>query len=241
MKFYDQLSKDSVYDVIFPAGEAQCKFLQKYLLKCGKILDVAMGTGNYVIELLKKGYNIEGLEIDKSMFELAKQKITKSGFETSIFNMNMLNISEIDKSYSAVYCIGNSIVHLDNMDEINKFTKDVYNTLDDKGVFIIQTVNYDRVLKFNVKELPTIVCDKYGIKFVRKYNLKENKIIFTGEIISKDNNNISVSNVELYPLQSRELTNSLYEVGFKKIEIFGSFNEEAFNESSMAMVIVAKK
>ncbi|GAA0176730.1 class I SAM-dependent methyltransferase [Clostridium sediminicola] len=240
MKFYDQLAKDSIYDVIFPAGEYQCRFLQKYLPQNIRILDVAMGTGNYAVELLKKGYNVEGLEIDKNMFELAKEKINKNGFENSIYNMNMLNISKINKRYGAIYCIGNSIVHLTDIDEIYEFTKDVYNTLGEKGVFIVQTVNYDRILKFDVKNLPTIVRDEYGIKFIRKYSLKENKIIFTGEIISKDNEP-SISKVELYPLQSVEFTNCLYKAGFTSVEIFGSFKEDSFNENSMAMVIVAKK
>lgn len=238
MKFYKELSK--VYDIIFPKDDTTLNFLCKDLKGNSKILDLACGTGTYSAALALKGHRVDGIDLGEEMIQLAKGK----GALFANFTVgDMTRIKEIyeDEKYDLIYCIGNSIVHLKSKEKIEKFIKDIYDMLNDHGAFIVQIVNYDRIIKNNVKSLPSISRKEKGVSFIRNYNYKEEnqKVEFQTElIISKDDNQERYENsVDLIALKRDELENMLSKAGFADIEAFGDFSEEAFNEETFALVI----
>lgn len=235
MSFYNTLSK--YYDEIFPLNQDTLNMLEKNLKEKKKLLDIACGSGTYSIELEKLGHKLTAIDLDETMIEKAKEKSNKS---IEYKTMNMLDIDKINKKFDGVFCIGNSLVHLDNIKEIEDFFEKVYNLLNDEGIFIFQIINYDRVIKNNVKSLPTIEKEKQGIIFERNYYTKDGKIDFKG-IITVHNNEKFENIVSLYPLMKNEIECIIEKVGFKYHKFFGSFKEEELNNNSMAMVTVAYK
>jgi SAM-dependent methyltransferase len=145
-----------------------------------------------------------------------------------------------ENEFNLIFCIGNSLAHLNGTAEIKDVIKKMYNLLTDGGSIIIQTVNYDRVLKYDVKELPLIDRKKSGVKFIRNYELENGKILFKTKLII-NNDKIYENCIKLYPLTSRELTYILNDCGFKKVDIYGDFNEGEFSINSFPMIAVAYK
>lgn len=242
MKFYKELSK--VYDIVFPKDDTTLKYLCKNLKGNSKVLDLACGTGTYSIALAQKGHRVEGIDLGEEMISLAKGK---GGLFAEFVVGDMTKVKDIfsEKKYDFVFCIGNSIVHLKNKEKIETLIQDIYSMLIDEGVFVTQIINFDRVIKNNVKSLPTI--DRYdkGIKFIRNYNYKEDeeKIEFKSELlISKDGKVESFENsVDLVALQMNEIKVMFEKAGFKDIQIFGDFNEEEFRDNSFALIIKGVK
>lgn len=238
MKFYKELSK--VYDIVFPKDDTTLKYLCKNLNGNSKVLDLACGTGTYSIALAKKGHRVDAIDLGDEMLNHAKEK---GGLFADFVQGDMTKIKEVfaGKKYDFIFCIGNSIVHLKNKEKIQILIKDTYDMLIDNGALVIQIVNFDRVIKNNIKSLPTIDRYENGVKFIRNYNYleEESKVEFSTELlISKDGKVENYENsVDLIALKMEELRDMFEKAGFNNIEVFGDFNEEKFSEASFALIL----
>lgn len=238
MKFYKEISK--VYDAVFPKDDTTLKYLCKNLNGNSKILDLACGTGTYSIELAKKGHRVDGIDLGEDMIALAKGK---GGLFADFTVGDMTKIKEIykGKKYDSIFCIGNSIVHLKSKEKVEILIQDIYDMLNDEGALVIQVVNFDRVIKNNVKSLPTIHRDEKGIKFIRNYDYKEdeNKVEFKTELLVTIDGKVNKyeNSVDLIALRMEVLKAMFEKAGFDDIEVFGDFNEEEFTDNSFALVI----
>jgi uncharacterized protein (UPF0297 family) len=159
--------------------------------------------------------------------------------------MRKIKVNFEVESLNLTFCIGNSLVHLQDKNEIKALIKDMYSTLKDKGTMVIQIINYDRIIRQNVKSLPTIDRSNEGVKFIRNYNHEEDESIihFQAElIISKNGINETYKNsVPLVAIQSDELISMIREAGFKEIDVYGDFSKNEFSENSYALIVAAHK
>lgn len=235
MSFYDTLSK--YYDIVFPLNKDTLNMLEKNFKDKVELLDVACGSGSYSLALQDLGHNVTAIDLDSTMIQKLKEK---NHGNIHCRAMNMLHIDKLEKKFQGIFCIGNSLVHLNNQEEIGLFFKKVYQSLENQGVFIFQIINYDRILRDNVQGLPTIEKPEAGLSFERKYSLLNGKIHFKG-IISLENGESFENVVELYPLQSHAIITELVKAGFKTYDLFGSFTEAPYRDESMATVVVARK
>ncbi|QGU96312.1 methyltransferase domain-containing protein [Clostridium bovifaecis] len=239
MGFYEEFSKH--YDVVFPLGEAQLNFIKKRAKDKKRILDLAAGTGNYSIALAKEGYDVVAIDLDSEMVRKIKEKARGKEVKIRAISMDMKEVDKIEDKFDLIFCIGNSLVHLDSKEEIEEVISKLYNLLNKDGVLIIQIINYDRIIEKNIKGLPTIDRSEKGIRFVRDYEEKDGKILFKTKLIIKSGEEVYENCVPLYPLLSRDLDNILRTSGFSSIEIYGGFNEAEYNVDSMVTIISAMK
>jgi len=245
MGFYEELSR--YYDIIFPLTEDKLNFLVKDIDLDSRILDVACGTGILSIALSERGYMIDGIDLDSNMIEIAEKKARDNGAKVEFKTGNMLDINEIfhDRMFGLIFCIGNSLVHLDNEKEVESFLRKSYDMLKVGGRVIIQIVNYDRILKYKIDHLPIISKSSAGVEFIRKYvhSKEENKIYFNTELIveKQGEKNIYTNSVPLIPMESTQIVDIFNKAGFIDIKLYGGFNEEEYNEQSYATVISAVK
>lgn len=245
MSFYDEISK--YYDKIFPAGEEQVSFIMEAAgKKAAKILDIACGSGTYSIALAKEGYKVTAVDIEDEMVRKVQDKAKRDKVDIEAFVCSMTELEDkLAQKYQVLFCIGNSLVHLKSLEEIEHVLKQMYNLAEPDGVVIIQIMNYDRIIRLGLKELPTIINEESGIEFIREYDYKpELKIIdFNTTLIVKNKGNAETfkNTVELLPLLSDELTDIVEKVGFKRYECYGNFKCSSYKEDSYMLVLKAFK
>ncbi|EMS70668.1 class I SAM-dependent methyltransferase [Ruminiclostridium cellobioparum] len=238
MEFYKQISK--YYDYIFPAGEEQVKFIKEVAGNPPRnLLDIACGTGGYSLELAAQGYNVTAVDQDAGMLEQLDSKMNGAGGSLNIVQADMLGVDEkLSAKFNMAFCIGNSLVHLENLQQIKEFLASVKNTLESDGSLVLQIINFDRILLREIKSLPTIENKSVGLTFERNYdyNKQDNTIAFntrlTVEGKSLDNQ------VTLYPLRQDELTEALSQAGFKKLRLFADFNGNEFDKYNSFMLVL---
>lgn len=82
-RFYDSLPK--YYHPYQKLVSDVVQTLENSIPRGSKILDAGCGTGNFSIELGRKGYNVEGIDFSKAMLERAKNKSKNEGLKNIEF------------------------------------------------------------------------------------------------------------------------------------------------------------
>lgn len=243
MGFYEQISK--YYDYIFPAGEEQLRFIGSLLGDKPKtVLDVACGSGGYSVELAKQGHKVTAVDLDDEMVRKAETKARGAGVNVNVLKCDMLElVKTLTGKFACIFCIGNSIVHLGKLEDIQRALEQMRDLLDEDGVLVLQTINYDRIINNNISGLPTIKNGEIGLEFIRQYEYVEEKgIINFNTILNVDNKEVTEkfeNSIELLPVRSSDLREMLEKAGFKSIKLYGDFAFSPHTEDSFMLVISA--
>lgn len=175
-----------------------------------KILDVATGTADLAIEILKQKQirNLVGIDLSQSMLQIGRRKIQQ--FESSLnktnsqFNIKFLqaNVEQLpfeDDIFNVVTC-GFGVR---NFNDLEQGLKEMCRVLKPNGQIVILEFSYPQNL------------------FVRcLYNVYFNYVLpFVGRIISKDNTAYKylIKSVKEFP-KGKKFLSYLDKVGFKKTD-----------------------
>ncbi len=182
----------------------------------------------------------------RSGIRSAQSNTRKSEFASLNPAFQVGNMLELKKDFNSeqfdiVLCFGNTVVHLENQEQIQQMFQGVYSVLKPGGYFLIQILNYDYILEESVSELPVIETE--NIKFVRKYKFEAdlNQIIFQTDLHLKKENQVIINNTQLLPLKSTELKGLLKQENFREIEFFSNFKMEQFGGKHLPLVVGCRK
>ncbi len=125
-KYYDKFYSKKDY-------QKEVLFLKHFINKNDKIIDVGCGTGMHAF--LLNDYNIDGLDLNKEMLEIAKTRMNGSLYQQNILDIN------IDKKYDVVISMFAVINHLKNIDELEKCLVNLKKILKPSGKIIIDLHN----------------------------------------------------------------------------------------------------
>ncbi len=234
-QFYTEIAK--YYDDIFSTGNQQLELISQTTGQPPKdILDVACGSGGYSKSLSDMGYSLTAIDLDEKMVQSLKQKDDTINAQV----LNMLHINELSGVFDTIFCIGNSLVHLNDQHEVGLFLSSCKNKLKTNGKLILQIVNYDRILAKDIKSLPTIQNDAKGLRFERHYTYlpTQHKVDFMTVLRVQDE--VLENHVFLYPITSAQLHALLVAAGFHTIAFYGSFKKDTYESlESFSFVVVA--
>jgi len=238
MGFYEEISK--YYDNIFPVGDEQVRFLEEVLGTPPKsVLDIACGTGGYSLRLAMQGFAVTAVDLDAEMVHQLDKKAQREGRSVKVLQANMLELnSKLSEKFNLAFCIGNSIVHLENLLQIKEFLIVAKKLMETDGSLVLQIINFDRILLRDIKSLPTIEDKDIGLSFERNYRYdKQGNTIYFNTKLSVDGT-ISENEIPLYPLLQDELVEAVQDAGFKKIKLFGDFNGSEFDKYNSFMLVL---
>lgn len=248
MEFYEMIGRH--YDTLFPPSEAQMNFLKKQLdelqMACGplKVLDLGCATGGYALYVANLGHEVTAVDLDTYMIDqlkgTLKQNHSAQALTVRAYSDDIRNLAVYGDHYDLIYCIGNTLVHLDSLTEVRVFIQTAYEMLRPGGRLIIQSVNYDRVLKEQIQKLPEIHRVDPELHFLRTYNHIPGAIEFVGEL-SDGEGNAWVSKTKLLPILKEDLKRAFILSGYSEMGIYGDFMERPFSLESPAIVTMAVK
>ena len=115
--------------------------------------------------------------------------------------------------FDFVFCIGNSIAHLESPEDIQDALGQMYSIMNFGATIVLQIINFDRIVKYNISELPIIINNEIGLEFERKYEFNpENGHIKFNTVLKVCNSTLNErfeNSIELFPILSHELLEML--------------------------------
>jgi len=240
MSFYQQIAP--FYHHIFKINVNQVDFIKLKIPESDcNVLDIGCGIGTLSFELTNYYTNVLGIDMDAEMVRAALKKQRDKSKSIQFQQISMLKLDTfIDKnSVGGIICFGNTLVHLNSLDEISDFLQQSKAVLKSNGKLLLQIVNYDKIIEKNMKQLPLIENDE--IIFERNYHYRksENKIDFNTRLTVKSTQEIIENRIELLPLLKKELALLLNKAGFDNCNCYGNFNSEPYAINSPALIIEA--
>lgn len=199
------------------------------------VLDIGCGTGDHVIELARKGFNVVGTDRSRTMILEAKKRKKVLSPDTQkaakFFIGETEDILEKLKTiFGAALFMGNTISH--NVHHVNDLIKNVGNHISDKGVMIFQITNFEKVIKsqkrlleFNFAKLKDGAEQEYAfLEFYDEPNKKNKTIQKTFAILRSNNGRwkwSGVRNSTMAYTTRDDIKHILEKNGFSKISFYG--------------------
>ena len=225
-----------IYDEIFPLNQDFITFIPDYLGGSdARILDLGCGPGDYIDVLSRDGYQATGIDPSTEMIRTAQRE--KQG---TFFNFGFSSLYQLDGPYDCIFSIGNSLSYHPD-DQMETLYQDLCRLLNPGGTLVLQVVNWDRLQSgvspgFGVKTLAD------GRTFHRSYQSgPDSSVIFHTELRIGDET-LKAWSAFLYPKYSRVLRQGIQGVGLTVLNIFGDFQQSAYEAlNSPAMILTARK
>ncbi len=99
------------------------------------MLELACGTGIQSVRFSQAGFDVTGLDLSADMLKIAQKRASSAKQKIDFIEGNMLDLSQAGK-YDFVTCYSDSICYMQDEVEVGDVFKEVYNALNEDGVFI---------------------------------------------------------------------------------------------------------
>ena len=173
------------------------------LTPCEKLLDVAIGTGDLSLEIMKqkKAEHIQGIDLSQEMMRIGAEKVKKAGLEDKIaFDLgSALEMPYSDNEYDALTCA----YGVRNFSDLDKGLQEFHRVLKPGGQLAILEFSY-----------PTNPIIRFG------YDLFFSHILpFIGRIISNDQTAYSYLNKSVKEfIWGKEMVQHIEAAGFNDVK-----------------------
>ncbi len=125
------------YDLLYGAGEGDIAFyLQMAERFGGPILELACGTGKYLLPLARASHDVTGIDLAPAMLAEAERKAKETRVNFALFQADMRDF-QLHRRFGLIFIAGNSLVHLHSRSDVEGFLARVRGHLLPGGVFVV--------------------------------------------------------------------------------------------------------
>lgn len=242
-----RLIKDNAHKVEYITTT---KYIEKYLKKGDRILEIGAGTGRYSINYAQKGYQVDSVELVNKNLEILKSKVTEDMNITAIQGNCMDLYMYQDNTFDITLVLG-PMYHLYEEDDVNKAINEAIRVTKSGGKILIAYITSDAVVlsygvrKGNIKRLKEMCDENWNIPKIKEEIFAPYRIEDIDELMNKfDINRLETIAVDGISGNIQDYINNLAQEEF---EIFMEYHlknchrRELMGYSSHILEIVEKK
>ncbi|MGI8555715.1 MAG: class I SAM-dependent methyltransferase [Pyrinomonadaceae bacterium] len=134
---------DWLYDLIHEKtpDSREVTFYERQIQKYGSpVLELACGTGNYLVTLSRNEVEISGIDNSGEMLHAAERRAARQHTETNLINADMRSF-ELNRKFALIFIAGNSLQHLAAREDVEACFDSVKRHLSTSGKFIVEVFN----------------------------------------------------------------------------------------------------
>lgn len=206
-----------------------------------QVIDLACGTGNMTFRFAEnESWKVSGVDMSEEMLEMARGKAEQNELNVDFYQADLRTFSP-DDEFDLAVSLFDSLNYILNYEELKKVFLNVYNLLNDRGIFIFDMNTIERLMSIEPGTL-LLNGDNYSC-FWKDIIDKENKIWQVDLKIYFDNDRINFSREvhqeTSYPIQ--DILAGLKWAGFKEIDVFKAYTFKRGKDSDNRVYFVAGK
>lgn len=184
-KLYARLAH--VWDELFPPDVDRHAFLRSRIGTpdpSARVVELGCATGSTAIALSTMGYTVSAGDPDKNMLAIAQSRIHKGAAHPIFSHQDMLSQLKglSDDSAQGIICLGNTLPHLANNEELHDFFQESERVLIPGGCLIIQLMNAGRIRRMGEIHFPDLQAGNLTFRRQQKYNGDRGNISFLTEV-----------------------------------------------------------
>lgn len=239
-QFYDLVHGD------FVAPETLA-FYHNLIQKFGSsILELACGSGAYVIPLTEKGFSVVGIDISDEMLKRAMEKAIARGVSIDVRRGDIRDFV-LNRQFPLILLLGNSLQHLLTCADVEKCLAAVKKHLAPNGRFIVEVFNPS--IKILARDSDEDVLES-------EYEMPNGKTALTGKVnydaatqinyIVWDYKNLTTGASKQFHFSMRqffpqELDALFVHNNFQIEQKFGDRDGSAFESHSPLQIVIARQ
>lgn len=242
---------DWLYDLVHEkaADSEQVAFYEKQLNKYGSpVLELACGTGNYLVTLSHDNREISGIDISGEMLGGAQRRAENHHVETNLINADMREF-ELNQKFALIFIAGNSFQHLNTKNDVEACFASVKKHLAPNGKFIVEIFNPSlELLSRNLNER----------FFVGEYKTENGWIVLTENVrydaatqinflnwhyknqFMKEEQTVSFTMRQFFPQEFDAFLNTTAFASKKNSAILTNQNSSAIHRSKLSLPVLTK-
>jgi SAM-dependent methyltransferase len=142
------------------------RYLEKYLPKRGKILEIGAATGAYTVPLAQQGYNITAVDLAPENIKVCQKRVAEEGLEKKVkcFVADGRELKGVPgKDFKAVLLMG-PLYHLGLKEDREKAVQTAYNRLQSGGVIFSTLVSHYGIWGTLMTRLPFLIDRREDVR-----------------------------------------------------------------------------
>ncbi|WP_163653020.1 class I SAM-dependent methyltransferase [Listeria sp. PSOL-1] len=234
---YDQLMDEELYD------EWLSFTLSLIKQEGGKVLDLACGTGEFLLRMKLAGFDASGVDLSSEMLNVAAKKFAQIEMEVPLYEQNMTTLN-LPYQVDLVTCFCDSLNYLETEKDLDETLAAVYKTLSFQGIFLFDVhsiykmdVGFKDYSYGDSDEFVATIWNSFKGEFPHSVN---HELTFFVEM--EDGNYFrrdELHKERTYPVGV--YIEKLSQAGFDKVEVFADFKKRKPDETSERIFFVAYK
>jgi ubiquinone/menaquinone biosynthesis C-methylase UbiE len=144
------------------------EFVEKGLIKRGKVLDLCCGAGTNTVYLAEKGFEVTAIDISRKAIAYAKDKAGHANVKIDFMIQSFVDLSFKDEKFDFVFDMG-CFHHVEIVDR-PKFITGVHRVLKKAGNYLLTCFSYKNGPAWNhftEKQLISLFSDYFNIREIR--------------------------------------------------------------------------
>lgn len=216
------------------------------------VLDVGCGSGEHIAFFARSGARAVGLDRSETMLEQAREHEERGEGRFVLGDaIRAASVLSAEPPFGMAICLGNTVPHILEEDELRSVVESLCELLLPGGLFLLQILNYRRLIGQDIRHLPVNVRSEDGAKevvFLRllKNESRERILFFPTTLVLDPTSDEPVSvarsrRVELRPWVAADLRPIFESRGFRVSE-YGDMQGGPYDETeSHDLVLVASR
>jgi ubiquinone/menaquinone biosynthesis C-methylase UbiE len=245
MSWYDNNEMWEVfYDCMFDAesfalAQQQCQQILELIdSPINSVLDLACGPGRHVIGFAEQNIETTGVDLSAYLLNQAANLIDQKQLSATLVHSDLLSYQPT-KKFDLITNLFTSFGYYSKPTDNQMVLNNAYQWLNQRGTLVIDTFGKEQV----AHAIEPVHCTEYengDLRFERPV-LVENMSLYANEWVLVRGDKAYRWEYEHFVYTPIELTTMLNKAGFKKVEIYGSFEQDDYDLSAERLIAIAHK
>lgn len=204
---------------------------------CSSILDLGCGRGRHSLTLAQRGYQVKGIDLSTEAIKTAEAKAKELELDNVEFEVRDMR-NPLPQTFDAIVNLFTTFGYFKKDDENALVLDSVVKMLENKGLFVLDYLNAEKVKQSYVpEEEGEFQGINYQIKRYIKNGAIHKDIVFAGEGLSSPRS--YWERVKLYGLDWFE--QEMSKRGLKIIAVNGDYKGSDYNPDSSPRLLITSK